>query len=678
MNNGEFYSGSEYNSVREYAYFPAEVYKKPKEENKSGNESAELGKESTSLQPKIKPKGSAGGAKTLVDKIFNSIKTVATTATVAVTAVVITTTFVTNAPNVDLRSLDCGSNYVEYEMEINDLQEDGQYAIVVSTSNQDDIKVEVDGNGVYKNKLEGLKPNWEYTLSVVQEDSFLGEVVHYETTFQTLKELIPNEPINPPVEVFPTATIGVSTQPANNEWFYAGYYDVQVRDGEYGVNYTIAYEKDGEIFYEAPLEEYSGEIVLSQYSAFDVVVYAEVREEKTEIGRTQFTLPAYTPPQVEIDEVAIVGIDEIRIHFTAVGMTEDGMLDFEIVYGDGTENRVSVTDKDMENGYVTTYMYASDSLTITPCVTDFEDGFERNVLCETKEHVFENTLFVKTMVGLSNQAVTFYPIGITNGATYMHVTSSADPQNPMQVWLEQAVNVYYETEEEITYTIYLVNDENEVLSNTVSVTVDTSVTIPEVEYEFFYVNPGEVGLTYNDDGTINVYIYTGFVCADESVYYQVTIGGVRYAFRDEVARVENLPDTTHTLVYDVCVDIDGVAYSIYNVAPSGTINELTIEYSIEGTITENALRLRFYSADIYYVDMSYLRMVTSSGEEKILTETDFVYNEENDCYDVHVEFNSSFDSVTLYVMANPNYLGVSDIQDYAGNIRKLYEVTITV
>ena len=114
MNNGEFYSGSEYNSVCEYAYFPAEVYKKPKEENKSGNESAELGKESTSLQPKIKPKGSAGGAKTLIDKIFNSIKTVATTATVAVTAVVITTTFVTNAPNVDLRSLDCGANYVEY------------------------------------------------------------------------------------------------------------------------------------------------------------------------------------------------------------------------------------------------------------------------------------------------------------------------------------------------------------------------------------------------------------------------------------------------------------------------------------------------------------------------------------------------------------------------------------
>ena len=659
------------------------MYKKPQEENKSGNESAELGKESTSLQPKVKPKDRAGGAKTLVDKVFNSIKTVATTATVAVTAVVITTTFVTNAPSVDLRNLDCGSNYVEYEMEINDLQEDGQYAIVVSTSNQDDVKVELEGNGVYKNKVEGLKPNWEYTLSVVQEDSFLGKVIHYETTFQTLKELTPNEPINPPkddplVDIFPTAIIGVSTQPANNEWFYTGYYDIQISNGEYGVNYTLAYEKDGEIFYETPLEEYGGEIVLSQYSAFDIVVYAEVREEKVEIGRTQFTLPTYTPPQIEIDEVSIVGIDEIRIDFTTTGMAEDGTLDLAIVYGDDTENCVSVTDKDIANGYVTTYMYASDSLTITPYVTDFEDGFERNVVCETQEHVFENTLFVETMVGLSNGTVTFYPIGITNGATYVTVTSSADPQNPMQVWFENAMNVYYEDEGEITYTLYLTNDDNETLSNTVSVTVDTAVTIPEVEYEFNYLNPGEVGITYNDDGTINVYIYTGFTCADESVYSQITLGGVRYAFRDAIARMENLPDTTYTLVYDICVDIDGIAYSIYNVAPSGTVNELTIVYSIDGTITDNALHLQFYSADMYYVDMSYLRMVTSTGEERILTETDFVYNEEYDCYDVYVEFAELFDSVILYVMANPNYLGVSDMQDYAGNIRKLYEVTISV
>ena len=248
----------------------------------------------------------------------------------------------------------------------------------------------------------------------------------------------------------------------------------------------------------------------------------------------------------------------------------------------------------------------------------------------------------------------------------------------MQVWFENAMNVYYEDEGEITYTLYLTNDDNETLSNTVSVTVDTAVTIPKVEYEFNYLNPGEVGITYNDDGTINVYIYTGFTCADESVYSQITLGGVRYAFRDAIARMENLPDTTYTLVYDICVDIDGIAYSIYNVAPSGTVNELTIVYSIDGTITDNALHLQFYSADMYYVDMSYLRMVTSTGEERILTETDFVYNEEYDCYDVYVEFDELFDSVLLYVMANPNYLGVSDIQDYAGNLRKLFEVTITV
>ena len=94
---------------------------------------------------------------------------------------------------------------------------------------------------------------------------------------------------------------------------------------------------------------------------------------------------------------------------------------------------------------------------------------------------------------------------------------------------------------------------------------------------------------------------------------------------------------------------------------------LFIALPISAAISRHALPWRTQNA-----------RVSSSGEERVLTETDFVYNEEYDCYDVDVTFDEIFDSVTLYVMANPNYLGVSDIQDYTGNLRKLFEVTITV
>ena len=120
MNNGEFYSINEIKKISEYKYFPAEEYKSKYEVNPSGKEQAKSGSEVTTLQKKkldtkLNPDGTS---KTVIDKIFNSIKTIATTATVAVTAVVVTTTLVINSPKVDLKSLDVGSDFVEYEMEI--------------------------------------------------------------------------------------------------------------------------------------------------------------------------------------------------------------------------------------------------------------------------------------------------------------------------------------------------------------------------------------------------------------------------------------------------------------------------------------------------------------------------------------------------------------------------------
>ena len=94
MNNGEFFSSGEYNASSEYKHFPAEVYKKPFEENESGKENSDLGKETVSLQTKQRPKSNGGVVKTLIDKLFGSLKSVAVTTTVAAASLVITTTFV--------------------------------------------------------------------------------------------------------------------------------------------------------------------------------------------------------------------------------------------------------------------------------------------------------------------------------------------------------------------------------------------------------------------------------------------------------------------------------------------------------------------------------------------------------------------------------------------------------
>lgn len=581
MNNGEFYNSNEYNSVSEYAQFPAELYIKPKEENKSGNETADLGKEATTLQHKANAKAENGNHKTLVDKIFNSIKTVATTATVAATALVVTTSFVTNAPKVDLVSLNCGADYVEYELEIDELQEDVAYSIVISAPTQEESKTPLTGNGNYKRRIDGLKPDWEYTLEVVSEDTILGEVTHYQVKFQTLKYVDNEEP----------------------------------------------------------------------------------------------------PPSVNVSNVVISGLDEIQIYFTTENVNENSEITLNITYGDSTENDLVLTNTDLENGYATTYMYSSNSLAITPYVTSLKNGEQKETECAKYEQVFDSTLFVETKIGLtaaySYKSVTFYPTGITNGAQNLMVISSEDPSNPELLWLGSELFIEYSSETEVTYTLYFANDEGDALSNEITVTLDTSVIAPDVDYTFNPVNTGDVGITYNDDGTINAYLNTNFACENEDIYYQVTLGRFRYKTREAIARIEGIPDETYPLIFDICFDVNGQQYSFYRTSLSGVVNEASVESYINSAIGGNSLNLQFYSINDIYLDFNNLKAVSSTGEEIILSESMFTFDDINSTHELTIEFTQAFEYVTLYVVANPNYLDVKDIPNYSGNIRKTFEVVIT-
>lgn len=581
MNNGEFYNSNEYNSVSEYAQFPAELYIKPKEENKSGNETADLGKEATTLQRKTNAKAENGNHKTLVDKIFNSIKTVATTATVAATALVVTTSFVTNAPKVDLVSLNCGADYVEYELEIDELQEDVAYSIVISAPTQEESKTPLTGNGNYKRRIDGLKPDWEYTLKVVSEDAILGEVTHYQIKFQTLKYVDNEEP----------------------------------------------------------------------------------------------------PPIVNVSNVEISGLDEIQIYFTTENVNENSEITLNITYGDSTENDLVLTDTDLENGYATTYMYSSNSLTITPYVTTLKNGEQKETECAKYEQVFDSTLFVETKIGLtaaySYKSVTFYPTGITNGAQNLMVISSEDPSTPELLWLGSELFIEYSSETEVTYTLYFANDEGDALSNEITVTLDTSVIAPDVDYTFNPVNTGDVGITYNDDGTINAYLNTNFACENEDIYYQVTLGRFRYKTREAIARIEGIPDETYPLIFDICFYVNGQQYSFYRTSLSGVVNEASVESYINSAIGGNSLSLQFYSINDIYLDFNNLKAVSSTGEEIILSESMFTFDDINSTHELTIEFTQAFEYVTLYVVANPNYLDVKDIPNYSGNIRKTFEVVIT-
>ena len=580
MNTGEFHSSKEYNDISEYKHFPAELYTKPREENPSGREDADLGKETTSLQHTPKAAQKSSGAQALIDKLFGSIRGVATAATVAAASVVATTVFMSAAPQADLVDLNCGDTYIEYQMEVTGLNDDGEYAIVLSTTTEDDIATEIDTDGTYRNRIDGLIPEWEYTLALVQYDTVLGEVRHFETKLQTLKHSI-QEPMPPP---------------------------------------------------------------------------------ESELKPT---------PVLTVTDIQIIGINEIEISFTSADLTDDDTVELNITFGDLSTSRLILTDGDIVKGSVRIPIESSDTLTVAPKVIS-DDG-SITTECQAYSRTFETTLSVEAMVSLYDKTILFYPIGITRGAEYIHLTRSDDPEASDLLWIEDVITIWYESADIVTYTMYLTNENGDILSNEAKITLDTSLDVPSSQFNISCPNPGQLCITYNDDGTVNIYSPTDFEAESEDIYYQITLGAIRYTSRERLARIENLPDESYALRYDVCIDIDGIQYSIFNTVPSGMANEQY--FYIDSSLSESTLTLTLYEHTVY-PDMSSVRLLSSNGEQILLSEADFIYDEEYATYSIVVELAHVPEYVVVYLMGNPYYLGIENIDGYIGSPHRLLEYTV--
>ena len=683
MYNGEFYNSGEYNSTSEYKHFPAEIYIKKNEENYSGKEQADLGKEMTTLQPKRK-KSKKDSSKTIVDKVFDSIKAVTATATAAVSAIVVTTALMTNAPKVELLSLDVGDTYIGYTMEISEQQESSEYSIVVSTSNEEDIVIELEGDGIYENTVVGLKPEWEYSLSVVSHDTTLGDVTHFEVKLQTLKhtEQQPNPPPSAYTGEYNLPTIDtVSVNWQLNEISVPITFDNV--NGKY--YYVIKqFDLNGNLLSEKKHTD-SQNVILPINDAFDIYkltfeLYGVGDEEEMLIEQKDIGILDYTKPSVDISDSTIVGMDEIQIDFTVSELNSDSSVQFVITHSNGTvEDTIALTSEDISRGYILLNMDKGNTLSVKPYIYAKYEGSDSVRVIEGAiyEKTFENTFEAEALIGLANTRVTFYPKGISNGAEFLYIVDSTKPSEPIyEYYFDDSFMQYYDVSGEITYTMYLSNENGDKLSNELSITVDTSVEKPTVEYHMIYANPSDVGITYNGDGTINMYFVTNFETEDSELYYQVRVGNKRYISREKVLEITNIKDDTYSIEYDVCKEINGMQYSIYNLYPSGAANEAFIENGYNFVYaSDTALNLQLYSG-IMYFDLSSIKIVASTGEEIVLSESDFVYDSENKIHSATVTFNEAVEYATIYINANAVYGMLDDVDEYKGSLTKLYEITV--
>lgn len=583
ITKGEFYCTNEYNTTTEYQHFPAELYVEKKEIGNVGKEYAPSAPEITTLAKKNKP--TKKDKVNLVDKVFNSLKSVAASSAVAAVAVLGATTIPTS-PSVQLMDLSVGGTYVEYEMSIEDLQDNLEYSILISTSNETDRTFFVEDEGVYKNKVEGLKPQWEYTLSLIAYEEYFGATTLFEKTFQTTA-LLPEPEPEPAPEPLPD-----------------------------------------------PIPD----------------------------------IPQY---QAQISNVTLTGLNEIRIDFATDKLDETCNLTLQLDYGeDGGQSSISVDPRELMQGYVTTTLPNTvKTLSVTPIIQYGENAQALTFTpfaCDLTEQ-FTADVMVNTMTN----SVLLYLKGMTGGGTYVNVL---DPQTSTVILKEELyedthyIEVPYVEGDPILYTVFLTNETDEKTTNDFIIEADS--TLQETgAYVFNYKNPSDVGITYNEDGTINVYIQTDFSTEDENLYYQIRLGDTWFTSREATFEAKGLVNKNYSLIYDICYDYNGIRYSIMTYNVSGTVNELDIQSVINASrLDDSTVELYIGGWKTHMTDFNSIRLVSSTGEIIQLSEADFTYNEEYDEYSVRVTFNNPFDTVELYGICCPYVENMDGIENYAGEL----------
>lgn len=120
------------------------------------------------------------------------------------------------------------------------------------------------------------------------------------------------------------------------------------------------------------------------------------------------------------------------------------------------------------------------------------------------------------------------------------------------------------------------------------------------------VNPGDAVVTYNDDGTVNIYRKMNFSCENENVYYNAFIynsseydefddrtiyyGAYDIIGRDTYAVIEDIPMQNYIFIYYLMLDYQNVSYIMYTETPSGSIVlEGTVATATQSVASEKTL-----------------------------------------------------------------------------------------
>ena len=760
----EFYSGKEYNEIKEYKEFPAELYQKPENkvltENKKIEEYYDKNK-SSSVTKKTKDVFSLKDKIEGISKSYGTVAgSVGVTATIAVVAVVATSSVALPPPSVDV-DFSFGANFVSYHLEMDDLQQGVDYYLSVSNPKHSFV-IDLDEKRE-SDIITGLLPSHEYKFAVKGKNDVIGDVTYYEKVFQTYSKDVVSAGISTrltfnvedgygveyqaylsnlndkPLEflfqitdlennvlyeddvstnsymkgieyglplqplrasVMATDVESLETQlltsylikPISNAEIQAialeqtasieeAIVEWDVEEGYHSLKIplNIAYNESWGVNYELVLYDEKDRVILSHTVTESEYVVVEIPSTVYKVraetvlysseGEKIATLPYdgeldLTPPTLKLGKFTLSGYNTYQAEYEIIPNSahtiryssievfvtnDDGM-----VGGGGGEYGEYEHKKGILNFSVEDYNVKNAFYEIT-----FYGPYGENVRSVTAPipvpKLTQEVKILSTYASLvDGYKKLVFKVGVSKYEGLNLVVESSAGSN---TYLIDYDSVEIDLNPGLDEYVYYVTDASgQKLVEEKSITVDDSVS---GEYEFSYVNPGDIITSLNDDGTYNAHIETDFYSLDVDVYYKITLGfnELEYTFTTPVATIENLTKN-YGIRYAVCKKVNGVEYELEVVVPSGSIDKSFYNY---GSISVD------YTAEYVYMnigatlaDGSVIKAIGDNGEEIIITQDQIT-----DPSFVILPFVERPSAVSLCYTVRPNDLFLEKLNDTA-------------
>lgn len=348
--------------------------------------------------------------------------------------------------------------------------------------------------------------------------------------------------------------------------------------------------------------------------------------QKTEVGLPEEWV---VTEEFEMPDVALspaFGFDgtyfTLSYHCDMIYDYADAVMDLEI--SDGTTVYVKHLDSVSQNGVVVLDHITGEpgTLQVTGSLTFRDDryGMTRTVGIGTQSYDMRYRFSVSGVFADLSTDGTTIPVTMTFDTLLPESCriSITDPANSIDFTLPLTEAFYFNSiplDTAAELTVCAIDGEGDPVGQIYTYTVSRADAKENYVSPYMScVNPGDALVTYNDDGTINIYRRVDFQSDDSRVSYNAFLyGGFsvdpetgRTVYtdcydligRDTFAVIEHIPERQYLLLYHFLFEYNGVCYTMYTEMPSGSIipeeSEIMAEVVPDGGSTNICLLVPSY------------------------------------------------------------------------------------